>query len=330
MPAPNTVHVDAVLTDLAKDPRLTRRYIADEIYPIKPVRRQSDKITEIDPKGEMMRLRSNRRAPGMPARRIDFEVDTSRTYYCAGRSVSAPVTAEELGNADVVIRPYLDKTNFAINQLLLEKEFLLKQQIAADFTATNTSSPSDKWDDYSSGDPYADIRAKIVAIGLSCGQKPNRMALDAVTALAIVNHPDILDRIKYTDGGVITSLDATANLLAALFMLEKVVIADDLYYNAGATDLAAPSFASLWGEDVFLYVYDQPGIGTRATGVQFRWDMGLSGRGINGIEVERKDYDEETRSESVVAHTYYDLSTLAKTGDTSGVAGHLFTNTLGG
>jgi hypothetical protein len=93
-----------------------------------------------------------------------------------------------------------------------------------------------KWSDAGS-DPISDVADIVVAFRKLTGFKPNICVLGADVMKGLKQHPDIIDRIKYTQKGIVTE-----DLIATLFDV------DELYTSyataagvSGATDFGSPA-----------------------------------------------------------------------------------------
>lgn len=328
MPATGNVHVDQLLTNLAIAPRTNDVYIADQVFVPMTVTKRSGLIAEIDPTAEALRVTDLRRSDSGDPRLFDFKTDTSKTYYCENFSAAARTSDEERNNADEPISKYIDKGNFVIEKVLFDREIRIKTLIGAAFTTSAlTSSPNNKWDDYLAGgsstsDPWGDINAKIHSVAQASGVRPNRIAMDDITASILLNHPDILDRIKYTGGGVIPK-EMYADLIAKIWGLEKACIASS--FKNTAAEMATPSFSRIWSDDVLIYRYEPVSIGTRAAGAILNW-KGDAGGNMNGIGVRTVRMDRQ-KCDEVIADLYDDLVAL-RGSNTEGRPGHLLTNVL--
>lgn len=100
---------------------------------------------------------------------------------------------------------------------------------------------------HADSDPIADVEEGKEAIRAKVGIRPNTMVLGPLVYKALKHHPDILDRIKYSQKGV-----ATAALLAEIFDLKAVVVAEAI------TADDAGNFSDIWGKNAVLaYVADK-------------------------------------------------------------------------
>lgn len=82
------------------------------------------------------------------------------------------------------------------------------------------------WDDDAST-PISDIEEWKELIRLATGMEPNTLVLGANVRKRIKNHPDFVDRIKYTSSAAITNA-----VMAALFEVENLRTARALYNTA--------------------------------------------------------------------------------------------------
>ena len=113
--------------------------------------------------------------------------------------------------------------------------------------------------------------------------------------LKLLDHPDILERIKYTQRGIIT-----ADILAAVFEVDKYIIGKALYDST--QEGVAESLAYVWGKSVAL-IYSEPSPGLKK--VSFGYQFQSRGFRTKKWRVEGRDGDfveaGEIRDEKVVA-----------------------------
>jgi len=138
------------------------------------------------------------------------------------------------------------------------------------------------WSDASST-PIEDVRAGHTAILQSTGFLPNTLVMGHEVFAALLDHPDIIDRLKYgqTPG---SPAMAGRDSLAALFGVERLFVMRSIENTAVEGAAAAHSF--IGGKHALLcYSAPQPGLMTPSAGYTFQWN-GMAGGG-EGVRVKR-------------------------------------------
>jgi len=296
MPDTTAVHTDAALTNFAVS-YPTATLIAPRLLPAVPVQHRSDVYYVVDAARERERLHNDLREPGDEAHEIDWTASTS-PYLCEGHALKSLVADEDVANADEVLRAYLNQTEFLMQAILINQEHAAATLLAAG--VTNTSDPTNEWDDYTDGDPFADMTIAINSVEDNTGHTPNVIAMDGKVWRAVKNHPDIIDRIKYT-GTNTDPADVSPRAFAELFDLEEVIVGSVLY-NSSIKGQAA-SMSRVWGSDVYV-AYRAPNLGPKVDtlGVRFVWSP-VSAK--NGWLV-RKWRSDERRGHVIEVSGYYD------------------------
>ena len=116
------------------------------------------------------------------------------------------------------------------------------------------------------------------------GMKPNTLLLSPSAFNALKNHDDILDRIRYTQKGIVTT-----DLLATLFEVDKVLVGWGVVNSAakGATD----DVDFIMGKHALLcYSNPRPALKKPSAGYIFSW-TGLEGAGTYGNRIVRLPMD---------------------------------------
>ena len=103
-------------------------------------------------------------------------------------------------------------------------------------------------------------------------RKPNKMVLGANVYIALTVNPSILERIKY-QGSEANPANVTPNVLAQLFGLDEIVIAESVY---NAAPYGAPDdmrFICNPDDALLTYTTASPSIDEPSAGYTFTWDM---------------------------------------------------------
>lgn len=256
------VHQDAVLTGISI--RYTNdAMIADQVLPVVPVKKESDIYYTYT---RNWRLPQSKRAAGAEANEIDWNVGTG-TYTCEEYALKDLIPDRVRNNADNPLDMDVDGTE-TLNELVqLGREKRVADIVFAAGTygsQTSALAGANRWDDYAGSDPIGDVRTAKATVHAASGKLPNTMIIGYQAYLKLLDHPDVLERIKYTQKGLIT-----ADLLASLFEVDNLLVGKALYDSSleGATE----ALGYVWGKKVALiYAEPSPGIKKVSFGYQFQ------------------------------------------------------------
>lgn len=284
------------IRDVVVDPALSQvsiaykneEYIAEQLFPVVSVAKQTGKYYVYDKSN--FRRNKTARAIGAKANEVEFGLSTS-PFSCEDHALKEPVPFEILEQADAALNPEVDAAESVTEMLLVDKEIALATSMAdtAVITQNVTLSGTDQWSDFDNSDPFDDIRTAINTVQLAIGRRPNTLVLGQTTFNKLADHPDVVDRIKYTNGTAIT-----AEMLAKLFDLEKCIVGKAVYNSAneGQTD----SMGYIWGKHAWVaYVPKE----TRLKQVALGFTITYKQR-----EVEKWD-DGDAKARYVRAHDNY-------------------------
>ena len=317
-PAQSDLHVNVPLTNVSvaylQSPT---EYIANKVFPQVPVQKQSDLYWKYS-KSDWRRTDVQKRAPGTESPGVGWKFDTD-SYYCHVYAVHKDIDDQVRANADSNFRLDSDATKFITNQLLLKRDSdwanaYFKTGVWATDRTGVTSGPNSaqyvQWDQAGS-DPIADIARYTIDFRELTGFSPNTMVVGANVMRVLKNHPDILDRIKYTQKGVVTE-----DLIAGLFGVGKMLVsyatstAVAEINDAEDQDAAATySFLANSKAALLCHTPSAPSLMTPAAGYTFTWNGYAAGNGY-GIKV-KSFREERIASDRVEAEMTYDMKVVA-------------------
>lgn len=285
---PRDWHLDAFLTNFLVGYR-PRGMIADQLFPVIPVKHQTNAFAKID-KGAWFRLPTTLRAPNTAPREVNYTV-SSDNYFATNYALATGVPFEVLDNADPPLDPLARAGEFLVDQLTLDFENRVFQTAVAGVGSQMVLSGPAAWSDFANSDPLTNLDVAREAIRQTTGYNPNVVAMGARTWLKLKRHPDIV-RAIYPGAGV--GGTATQEAFGELLGVDKVLIGETIKNSApemwGGTDTQA-QFSDVWSTHVLLaYVAPQPGMMTPTFGAAFRWtgpNVGASGPGNFAIERKR-------------------------------------------
>lgn len=261
-----------VQQDVVIDPALSNvsiayknsSFIADMIAPISKVGKQTGKYYIYDKAN--LRVDKTNRAAGSGANEVDFGLTTA-TFACDDHALKSFVADEIQDQADAALNPLIDETEALTEKLLLDRESNLATILSdtAQLTQNTTLSGTSQWSDYSNSSPIADIRTARTTIHAATFKKPNTLILGKQVFDSLCEHPEILERIKYSQLGVVT-----AELMARIFQVEQVLVGEAGANSAveGQTD----SLSYVWGKHaVVAYIAPSVGLKTLTLAITFTY-----------------------------------------------------------
>ena len=291
MPNMQDAHIDRALTNISVSYlQDASAFIADKVFPIVPVKRQSDVFYTYS-KADFMRDEAQLRGAGTESAGGDYGVEASEPYYCRKHAFHKDVTEEERANYDEPLDADKDATDFISQKMLIRREmqwasnFFKAGVWGTEIAGADTAGQGQavKWD-LATSNPIKDITDAGVAMAGTTGYKPNTLVLSPYAFNALKNHEDILDRIKYTQKGIVTE-----DLLGTLFGVDNVYVAWSVVNSAAKGADAAVDF--IMGKNALLcYSNPRPGLRKPSAGYIFAW-TGLKGAGAYGNRIVRLPMD---------------------------------------
>jgi hypothetical protein len=313
MPAPtqSDLHVNVPLTNVSiAYMQSANTYIADKVFPKVSVRKQSDLYWKYS-KSDWRRTDVARRAPGTESPGVGWNFDTD-SYFAHVYAVHKDVDDQLRANADSNFNLDRDATEFVTNQLLLKRDLDWNgTYFKSGVWNTDLAGGDDfgQWSDAGS-DPIGDVAQYVVDFRRETGFAPNIMILGAEVMKALKQHPDIIDRIKYTQRGIVTE-----DLIATLFGVEQL-------YTSYATVSTGPQIPDARSQDaaasydfitnaksaLLLYAPSTPSVMTPSAGYTFTWS-GYLGGNSQGVRVKRFRM-ENIASDRIEAEATYDMKVV--------------------
>lgn len=298
LPTQRDIHVDGPLTNISIAYR-NMSYIADDVFPIVPVMKQSDAYFTYD-QSYWFRNEAQLRAPGTYSVEGGYGVSRAN-YFCDRVSFSKSVLDEQRDNADAPINLDREATEYVTDKVLLRREV----DFADDFFATNVwdtdvtgGTDFTSWDDYAASDPLADAENYRDSVEALIGKEPNRFVIGKQVLVKLKWHPAIIDTIKYTQRGVLSE-----DLIAATLGFEKLLVGRVIQTtNAEGTAEASVTYSRVWGKHgLMLYAPDAPSLYAPAAGYTFVWQ-----RVPSAGQYIKRHRDDRAEKDIIEANAYYD------------------------
>lgn len=312
------VHIDRILTNISLGYE-NGALVGDALFNEVRVRKQSDIYYEFGKEGWLPE--DDFRAPGAEAVEVPGLSVSTNPYFCHEYALRIAVTDEERENADSPLNPDSDGTDLITSKLMLRREqrIVTKVQTAANFPTAHkvTLSGTDQWSDHTNSDPIGDTRTAQRQIHSVLFREFNLAVIPYQVMTQLEDHPDFIERIKYSQPGVLT-----ADIIASVLGIERIIVPGAGYNSAAPGQ--AESLAYLWGKHVlFAWVPSSAGLKKPAFGYEFVWRYpgGQS-------QVVKRWRKEERGSDIIQVSRRYDLRFVAVDSSGDSIAGYLITNAV--
>lgn len=293
-PTGSDVHVDAALSEISVGYQ-NSGYIADSIFPMVPVPKQSDKYY-VWTKDFWFRNYVQLRAPGTEYPEGGLEL-SNVAFFCDIFHLGFPLNDEDVQNQDEAVDLEVTGAEWLADQFMLNRE----TKIVADFFKTGvwatdkTLTGANQWSDFASSDPEADIRLGSQTIQKSTGSKGNKLVIGPEVRDKLAEHPLLLDKFKYTSVALLSDAQIAEGLKIPQLVVGEAV---DNIAQEGATF----SGEFTWGKSAMLLeVAARPGRRVPTAGYTFVWPVD---GGDLAVQIKRNRQDNRDREVLQAKHAF--------------------------
>lgn len=322
-PTRGDVHVNKPLTNIAiAYMQQASAFVSDRVFPNIPVMKQSDRYIEYD-RSDFWRNQFAKRAPGTESAGSGWKIKNTSTYYADVWALHKDVDDQIRSNADAPINMDRDATEWLAQQALIAREINWASKYfvtgvwsgvtgstGTDITGVAASPGSNQvlqWNDASST-PISDVKTQATSIQSLTGMRPNKLVVGRQVWDELSEHPDLIDRIKYS-GGVSNTEPAIVSRLAAarLFEVDEVMVADGIQVTSDENSAFETSMTTAFiAGKAALLVYAAPraSLMVPSGGYTFSW-TGFTGAGQQGQRIKRFRM-EELESDRIEGQMAYD------------------------
>lgn len=309
-----TLHVDRYLTNYSVNYVQDRKvFVAQRAASVIPVLKQTDMFVTYD-RGYFWRDEAMPRALGGRPVQVGYKVG-SDSYGATEYALEHVVDDRQRANVDDPIRLDENATTLLTQKHMIKQDRVwcqtfFKTSVWSKDVAGVTSSPSLGtsalvWDD-SHSTPIEDIDYYKDIINQSTGFMPNTLVLGAGVKRVLRTHPDIADRIKYTQTGI-----ADEDVLGKLFEVDNVVVARSVYNSAAEGATNSFSYIADTRSAWLGYIEPNPGLDSPTAIANFAW-VGLIPGVANTIGgVIERGRDDRAHSDYFQGRMAWDLKAVA-------------------
>jgi len=246
--------VDPILSKFARGFMPAANFIGRRIAPIVPVLTKTGTFYTFGKEG--FKIYDNRRAARALPNLAEFAIGKD-TYATIEHSLATQLDIEsEIKEAQRIGQGTLlqlerNSINLAQNSLEIELEKSVADIVmaAASYAANNkvTLSGNDQWKTSgaagSTSTPIEDIRSGLNAARDTMGRRPNTITFGYDAWEGFIDHPDVIERIKYSQRAIVTE-----ELVAAMFKVQNVFVGEAVM----AQDSESDPFVDIWPDSVAL------------------------------------------------------------------------------
>lgn len=273
------IHVDRYLTNFSvmfvQD---STNFVANRATSPVPVVKQTDLYVTYD-RGYFWRDEAVPRPLGGRPAQVGYKVGQG-SYTCVEYALEHVVDDRQRQNADEPIRLDENATILLTQKNMIKQDRVWCQRFFApgkwttEYTGSTSTPGNNQFLNFNdpASTPIEVIDAAKDDIMRATGFRPNVLVLGSAVKRVLRSHPDISDRIKYTQRGV-----ADDAILASLFEVDQVVVARSVYNSAqeGASD----AFEFIADEEsmLLLYIDPNPTIDSPTAIAMFNWTGLLPG-----------------------------------------------------
>ncbi len=293
MPIPSTgdLHVSAALSNLSiRFMRDQADYIGSLVSPVVPVAHKSDTYHTYD-RADWFREAAERRAPGTESAGGGWRVGTD-TYSCVPYAIHKDIDDPSRANADSVFSLDSEATEYVAEQLLMKYENLVLTKLFESSAWTGSSTGADQtgvaagpstneflqFNDNAST-PIEFFKRLKTEMHMKTGKMPNTLVVGPRVMDELEEHPDIAEKIKYTQKALVT-----AELIAGVLGIPKVLVAR--YSRVTTAEGLSATYAYQAGTGMWMgFVEPSPGLLKASAMYAFSWSGYTGTGGIQGLGV---------------------------------------------
>lgn len=283
---PSDVHVMVPLTQvMIAYAQQSKDFIADKVFPVVPVDHISDWYYKY---GRRAYLQTNaaKRAPGTETPGVDWEF-TKSSFNVDVWGLHNDIEDQTRSNADQNFQLDTAGTELITQQMLLRRDlqwissYFVSNVWGETLTGTASNSPTSTQFtqfDVAGSSPIEVFRAAKLRFKRRTGMMPNIAVFSANAYNALLDHPEIIERVKYTQAGFIDE-----QLIARAIGIDQVLVASAVQATNYDEELVAdtsPTTQWITGASnsadangvLLVFSAPKPSRNTPSAGYTFAWN----------------------------------------------------------
>lgn len=278
-PTAGSLHVDTILTEFSVGyVQSSTKFVADRVFPLVSVQKQSDRYATYN-QSDFQRDEVKVRLAGAEAARVGYRVSHTNTYFADEYALEFAVDDRVRANQDAPYNVDEDAVKFLTQKMQIRREL--------DFV-TKFLSTAELWDGSSDGSnlisgtdftawsnaastPIEDVQRQMANVEKKTGFVPNKLVISRQVWFDLKQHPDIVDRVKYTSAQAVDS-----GIVARLMGLDEILVASAIYSTNDESVTNSPNWI-VKDNSLLVYAPASPGLMVPSGGYTFAWSGFLAG-----------------------------------------------------
>jgi hypothetical protein len=225
------IYIDAPLTSFSQQYRNDPTgFIQDIVAPVLLVEKKTGKYAYY-PKSNLKAPVNSRRTGEAKTPRANLQVQWNSYGELNEHALKDGITKDIYDMYQDPLDPEQDTVTYLMDQLQLEREIELAAYVSSTTNVTQYANPSTQWNATTgAGSPFLDIEAGVNTMQINGLRSPNCIFMGYYVWSQLKNHPDLLDRVKFSQLGTLTT-----ELFTSLFSdsgIQNTVVARAAYDSA--------------------------------------------------------------------------------------------------
>ncbi len=307
-PTSNTVlAVSQPLTNVSIAYTQQGAWVADRVFPAVPVARQGDIYWKYN-RGDWLRGMAEKRAPATESSGGGYRLETDN-YYAHVYAVHRDVDDQTRANFANQFNLDAEAARWVTQQLMLKRDRLWLDTYFKTGVWTGGVSANQNVDwtiaNASTNDPVMDVRNASDAIEGATGYRPNTLVLGRKLLTILGQHPDLIDRIKYSGSAI---AGVTTQAIANALDVDRIVVSNTVQNTGEYLGTESTAFAAGDGA-LLVYAAPNPGLMQPSAGYTFSW-TGYAGQSALAPTITRFR-DQKIRADRVEGELAFDFKVVA-------------------
>jgi len=316
LPDPKDVFVDHFLTDVLQVfTQEQTNYIADRAFPMVETQQESGIFVRYD-KDDWLRTEAEKRSPASESRGTGWRIDKTLKYFADQISVHVDIDPRLRANQQDPVSVDEHAATLVAQQLMIKRDriwadsFFTTGLWSTDLTGVAAAPGAGQflqWNDPTST-PIKDITDAAEDIGELTGRRPNKLVLNSRVFNELRQHPDILDRKKFSS--LTTSKNVDEALLAQIFDLDEVMVARAVENTANEGAATSSTNYVLDKGALLIHATNTPSLLVPSAGYTIAW-TGLMQQSAFSGRVSRFEMPERNRATRIEGDLAFDMQVVA-------------------